>query len=245
MKKSILIAAAVMLAGISHGQMFAQMFGQNDVTSGLVNRWTFNSISDNVSLDSVGGSSFFGVGSPTSISGIVGDALQFNIAASNQSMTNSTFSLTGQKASICFWWWAATNTTAVGIEYSKNFNLINGFMFQADTRSVFLSSSSSAYSGGVFGDVPKIAWYHMVFLLDYSKTAGQVGVDVYINSSKVPLTGLLTNNLSSVSFTSGRGLYIAARNGSEFFAKCAIDDLRYYNRILTEPEIKTIYAARQ
>jgi hypothetical protein len=49
MKKQIVIAAVVMLAAISHGQMFAQMFGQSfayvSATGGNVTNYTLDGIS--------------------------------------------------------------------------------------------------------------------------------------------------------------------------------------------------------
>jgi hypothetical protein len=251
MKKHILIAAAVMLAAVTHGQMFAQMFGQTWTPASLspVAWWKMDSTNSGYFADNISGKNLTCAGNPKIVSGVVGNAASFNEGATGQTATNGTFSITGQVCTLSFWMWWGTNTTAVAIEYSPNFNFNNAFMFQAD-NSVFafaMSSSSGTYNGGRPTTLPTHdEWHHYVVTMNRGTTVGGTnGVSMWIDGVSNSMTQIFTNNLSASTFSEAKGLYIATRNGTLYPFSGKFDDFQVFNRALTQSEITQLYNWRQ
>lgn len=67
-------------------------------------------------------------------------------------------------------------------------------------------------------------------------------VDVSVNGGT--WTNLLTADTTSMSVSTGEPQNIARWNGDDFYTDGSIADIRYYNRLLTQAEIESIYDAK-
>jgi hypothetical protein len=84
-----------------------------------------------------------------------------------------------------------------------------------------------ANSGNLGKNIKDGEWYHLAGIWD--------GKKIYIyTDGKLDMSAECGNKLN----TNGKSLYIGARNGSERFLQGVVDEVRLYNRALSEAEVK-------
>jgi hypothetical protein len=242
MKKSILIAAAVMLAGISHGQMFAQMFGQSftPLTLGPV-AWYKG---DGNALDSSGrGYNATWVGTPSYRTCTNGTGFDFS-GATNTYLRSTIPGLTNN-FTICAW-----------VELDRLVSPITPLFFKADaTRSTASDFSwvlrittngnmEFRYFVGAVGTtrtlttgVSSNVCRHIVI------AATDSTVSLYLNGETAATDSFASANNTDSLFI---GAYALAALGIlDSFLDGAMDDVLIFNRALTPAEITQLYNWRQ
>ena len=85
-------------------------------------------------------------------------------------------------------------------------------------------------------------WYHLVYIFDNA-----IGTQIYINGKLQDLSigkiALNTNNINSINTTSNGSMYIGRSSqisAYPYFFKGSIDDIKIYNRALSQTEINSI-----
>jgi hypothetical protein len=227
MKRSILIAAAVMLAAVSHGQMFAQMFGQsfNPLTLGPVAWYK----ADSNALDSAGGYNATWAGTEAYGAGINGQALSLN-GSSSISRTNfppvANFTIAA--------WVKASAASTVGyvcaIDNPASVDRLNLAWVGTGNNMRFvrplgLNVDSAAAFGGT-------NWTHVAITLS--------GTNVVFYKDGASASSHVTTAISATNGT----IRIGSRDGAVYFSGL-IDDALIFNRALTPAEITQLYNWRQ
>lgn len=212
-----------------------------DVTDGLVGWWKLNEGSGTSAVDSSGqGNTGTLTNGPTWVSGKRAQAVSFDgsddyIQLPAQLIAiGNTFTFT---AWIYFTGSLTTRYTVFGQE-----NAASAFMFEVGQGpgSAGTGRVGSLYSGQVDADsVSGVllvnTWTHIA----YTKNGTGATSTIYINGRSV---GLATNIGLTYSNSSGTKA-IGRRSAASQVFSGSIDDVRLYNRVLTETEIKAIYMA--
>jgi hypothetical protein len=95
----------------------------------------------------------------------------------------------------------------------------------------------AGHIGGNIHDIRSVVasadtWYHLVVTFDPSGPTSKLYIDGTQERSE-------TSSIDN--FTSSNGLWIGGRNDDNHYLNGQIDDVRIYNRTLSEPEIKALY----
>jgi hypothetical protein len=248
MKKSILIAAAVMLAGISHGQMFAQMFGGSAWTPASLSPVAWWRMDDNaastVVVDSAGTNTGTSVQNTSAMAtnGINRGALAFNGSSDFMTSTNK-IGVTGASGrSVSFWIYprSATNRqTIVSMGQFANYK-----MWSPEFNGVS-GGPQNIYVAGFNADVyttntlPLNSWSHVV--ITYSGGAANTGTKIYYNGASQSIVGMAVT-LETTDSVIGIGKDIPG-NRQPFNG--FVDDVFFWHRALTPAEITQLYQWRQ
>ena len=248
MKKHILIAAAVMLAAVSHGQMFAQMFGGSTWTPASLGPVAWWRMDDNAAnktvIDSAGTNTGTSVENTTAVhtNGVNGGALAFN-GATDYIVSTYKSGISGSAArSVSFWIYPKSATGRQTIFSMGEFLTgrlwcpeFNGFA--GGPSNIYVSSyNADAYSTNA---LPLNGWSHVT--VTYSGGAANSGCKIYYNgaSQGVVGSGSALNTTDSV-------IGIGRDNpGTRQPFNGFIDDVLFFNRALTQSEITQLYNWRQ
>lgn len=233
MKRSILIAAILLAAVTSHGQMFAQMFGgAQDVTSGLIAWYQFEgNVLDSASTNN----GTWAGGGGTYTNGINGKCANF--AANTDGLRY--ISCSAPLIAITNWsveaWIYMSSTNAVAFPASQ-YTAGEAGRFNLRIESLV----GSQFGGGVYQSTARVspnAWTHVVWMC----SNGANGV-FYVNGAAAGTTDYGANRVTQLSvFTIGGMGATSAQSPWTHL----IDDVRIYNRALTPSEITQLYNWRQ
>jgi hypothetical protein len=165
------------------------------------------------------------VGSPTQVAGQINKALSFN-GTSQYTTTNISLDL-GLDASIAFWTkWVDVGTYGAVIgSYTGNVFFIIQYYNQW-----FIIWGEGAHFSADFG-MSAGPWYHVVFV----KTAS--AIDIYVNASLQQTIAITSASSPTVSSSQ----WFAACNGIGYLLNATLDDLRIYNRALTQQNVTDLY----
>ncbi|TWT90856.1 hypothetical protein Mal64_12540 [Pseudobythopirellula maris] len=213
----------------ANGLLIARQALEWAVSERLLAHWTFDEGSGVTIADSSGNGedAAFATGTPAWVSGVRGNALQFN--GSNDAETDSTFD-PPPIGSVAFWFRCNADPASV----QRLFGL-------GDDWEVILLSGGALYcnlsnnSTGDFRTADGVAtagkWRHVVAI--YNSTG-----DTY----KLYLDGELVSSGSvSMSDQGAATLSFGVRTGTTNRFDGALDDIRVYNYELSEPEIAEVY----
>ena len=225
-----------------------------DLQQGLVGHWTFDgpTISGTTVKDVSGnGNNGTLVNGPTTIAGVLGQALSFNGTSQYATIgTASTFNYDRtQPLTICAW--IKPNTLSVnGTIFSKlsNTSPYPGFEFnQFNPGSGSIGNGLQLYEINSFTGntldvyVPNIltagVWQHAC--VTYSGNSLASGVTFYRNGVAYVPTALYNNLTSSI--LNSVTPEIGGRNGQNILMHGSIDDVRIYNRALPASQITQLY----
>jgi hypothetical protein len=236
MKKSILIAAAVMLAGISHGQMFAQMFGGSAWTPASLNPVAWYRLDGNALDSSTYANHGTLVNSPTNAvdrNGTQGGALGFGgtrrIKIPDAAQTDLRQDLTvacwaNPQSTGGGWVWSRTTDSVATTQY--------GVLCGANADGLAFSLNGASR---VTTTINIDTWIHVVCV----RSSGTV--TMYTNAI-VAKTATYTNAL-----TAAPNINIGMRSASADNSTSAgpfvgyADDVLIFNRALTQAEITQLY----
>lgn len=213
--------------------------GPTNITSGLVNYWSFDENSGLSAGDSIGGANGVfpgGAGNPTWIAGKINSGLSFNGSNWLDLFTNTS---AGASAMTVSAWVYRTGSGC--ILYDSDDDTTSGFWFGLDNDNIWMNVVGSTgdvdYRGG---SIPLSEWMHIAATWDGS--IGVAGTHLYVN-------GYETLNL--VKNANGSGTHLANSSSTRYIGDGGggangklsgiIDDLRVYNRALTPTEIATLF----
>lgn len=219
--------------------LMCSTFSHADVTDGLVGWWKLDEGSGVTTSDSSGqGNTGTLTNGPTWVSGKRNGGISFDasddyIALPAQLIAiGNTFTFT---AWIYFSGSLTTRYTVFGQE-----NAVNAFMFEVGQGPASAGSGrvGSLYTGqvdveSVSGTLTQNVWTHIAYI----KNGAGATSSIYVNGVSVSLTNHVGLTYSNSSGAKAIGRRAAA---SQLFSG-SIDDVRLYNRVLTETEIKAIY----
>ena len=201
-------------------------------TSGLIHYWPLDETSGSSIADVVGGltttwddSAINDVAEET-VAGVIGNALSFNgnveiDAASFTIPTTGTFAM-----------WLKFDSTGSTYRY-----------FGSDNNYELIKNSSDELEGDIFDSnganssftITAGTWVHMVYTYDEPSNTS----NIYINGS-FDATGDADSNVVSGTITLGIG-HRFGYGGDELEGD--LDDVRFYNRVLSPAEVTTLYNA--
>jgi len=214
---------------------------------GLVGYWSFDEGSGTTAYDYSGNNNHGTLtNGPTWTQGKVGGALSFDgvddyVVVNNFNLSNT------NKITISIWLRFSVSTLKVPLEHSTNFNYNNAFLMAYNefggVGSLQLSDHNSsgyniAYTTGGYNNNQ---WHHFVAVSNRDLD-GLNQITLYVDGNqntihhqtyRVDLNGVYSNY----------PLYFGSRGGSVFFFNGFIDEVRIYNRALSEAEIQAIYNA--
>lgn len=212
------------------------------ITSGLVGFWTFNEgeLNSTTSTDRIGGKNGTLNGGPVAVAGKVGQALQFD-ASNDYVLTGSVPSgLTGDVAiTMTAWVRPHVISTAMIVGNLRGAYKFFGMMLNlAGNGSVGLEGGSCGAETAANVLVAN-QWQHIVI----AKSPGAI-VDttkIYVNGILYPVSagpyGTCTPSFGGTIFEIGGGWDSA----TEYLFDGDIDEVRLYNRALSESEVQALY----
>lgn len=261
--QSLILTLTIFLSIFSYNTVSAKI-----VTDGLVSYWTFdkNDISNRTLKDVWGKNDAAIHGTPKFVTGKVGDAIKFD--GKNDYIDLTTLGDFGKllgKASVEMWiktknqtdWMTLLNTNANhcpkwSIEFNGEKEEIGffqreGMLFYAIS---LRSKDGRTCGGGTSGRTSSVfdgEWHHFVWTQNYiiNVAGGSGGKIMYIDGVKKPL--------STHSFNGNRDFFpfempvtlgaMRVDNNTQGFFEGYIDELRLYNRPLTEAQVQQNYAS--
>jgi hypothetical protein len=252
MKKLILIATAVMLTAVSHGQMFAQMFGQTWTPASLspVAWWRMDG---NVLDSGVNNFATTAFNSPSYTTGVNLQAISLNGTNQYASTPDSQLlDVSTNSYTVSAWvWQAAASATAnhgivdkrgsaTGTSGYRSYLLC---LISGKPRTVIAGTDAASDEVIVTGpsSIANSTWRHVVGVGNRSTKYLYLYVDGTLVASN-SIAGV-ANADSGSAFTIG---YKATSSTTSItYLPGAIDDVLFFNRALTQAEITQLYNWRQ
>lgn len=231
------------------------------VPNGLVGYWSFGgeymNWNNNRALDaspSRNDGTITNMSTSTSaIQGILGQALKFDgvddyINVGDPANNSLDFEITNP-FSISAWVNRPVKGSSVGVVYKRS-AISSGYDFSITTADILQfnlgDNFGSAFRIGAdtVGTVPNVnQWYHVV--VTYSGNGASSGINMYIDGVKQSITNNFDNLGGGSSFTT-EPLSIGAReNGTGRQFNGRIDEVRVYNRSLSDSEVLQLYRANR
>jgi hypothetical protein len=208
--------------------------------TGLVGYWSFDSSTINgTTVKDMSGQKHNGtmVGSPTSVPGILNQALNFNGSTSYTDLGSSPSLISAGTRTVAFWIKPTTDSgylytqfDGAGTNYGGKNLVFNGSNIQLSWQAAGLTVVSAS-------TVPLNQWTHVVGVFNAN---GNVG-SIYLN-------GVLSNSGSiGAEWTSNPndlrvcGRWATPNTGSAVMCTGTIDEVRIYNRALTAGQVAALY----
>jgi hypothetical protein len=208
--------------------------GGDTLKSGLVGHWTFDgadlvsNVTDKSGQGNNGNMSGFTSTTTAKVGGVLGQALKFD-GSNDYIRVPHSASYKSNSQAFSFWMYPRQIPSS---DYDGVLGIITS---DSNAFEVFVNSNSSVLSAGSYPwqltyTIPaKNKWYHV-----YIETVSGAG-KIYVNGV-LQDTGTVTYGGAS----NTADFYIGSRNTSYFFPGY-LDDVRIYNRALSELEIKKLY----
>ena len=221
------------------------------VSSGLVGYWSLNEGSGLVARDYSGnGNNGILSGSanlPTWTPGVAGNALSF---VSSSTVANGTFVETARPAtaqtsnvSLCAWF-KTKDYTQPGqiIVHNGSDKSATGYGFAVNSESTTNGQISGLYSGVTWLSTGKLVtdslWHFGVFVI------GPTRIPYYYQDGALAYIGTSFGiNMPTLYTDIGRNDYIVTNPTIPRYFNGLIDEVRIYNRVLSQSEITTLYLA--
>src|SRR3989344_2921911 len=215
-------------------------------TSCMIGYWAFDEGSGSSVANGSGSGSLSLSGtswtSSVAMAGL-GQALSFDGSSSRASGSISPGS---SVITVALWlnWNNYSNNDALAMELSDNYNN------NANTFIIDPNAASGAFEFGIRGSsfntyrVENISrpsagsWHHYAVIFDNSSSAGDIRV--FVDGSEQSTTVRVNSKASSGNFGS-YPLYLMSRGGSLLFGSGILDEVRVYDRALSDSEISSVY----
>ena len=232
--------------GTAYGNELNFVTNTINLTNGLIAYYPFsgnaNDSSGNVYNGIVNGASL-----TTDRYGKVNSAYSFNSTLSNYITLPLMTKLSGlSKASFSFWLKTnvVNNSGTIFGHWSNNNGGVGvncGLSLELATNNKILIANYSG-TGGIFTpSIVSATWNHVVILIDFTQATNTTKVNVYLNNILQSLTFQQFNNLIGTATST----YIGRRN-TDFntygnYYNGLLDDIRIYNRVIDQNEIKYLF----
>lgn len=213
---------------------------REDVKGGLVGYWKFD---EGTGASAIDYSTYRNhgslIGSPIRTNGILGGALRFNGTSMRVDVANtSSLNITSPSITVCGWMYRLIAT-----RYNVIFTRRSGGNLQYQLTWVRSNEGTHGnkiridlgMSGGIVSFNSTLAYAQVNQWVFLAATYDGANVRIYFNGNNA-VTTPETRNIDTKAVTEFIG-YDGAGNYSE----CIIDDVRVYNRAITEQEIKVLY----
>lgn len=216
------------------------------ISNGLIAYWSFNDGIGTLARDYSGkgnDATLSGSTLPSWVSGKVGTCLSFTGTASCFVETSTPVTTAITNVSMCAWF-RTNNYTQAGqmIIHNGSDNAGNGYGFALNNESTtsgqiqILYSTIAWYNTGSF--VTDAGWHFGVF------TINNTGIQRYYHDGSLIYTGGGgTRNTPTLHTDIGRNDYIVGHPSTARYFNGYIDEVRFYNRQISQPEITALYNA--
>lgn len=211
-----------------------------DVTSGLVAHWKLDEITGSSIIDSVGsatGTWTDGTGDSVaeeSVAGQVGTALTFD--NSNDVISFGDVNDLSQSHTLSAW----INPTSFGRILSKTDGSTGWYFTTIGTGQLSYHNLQLLFGINVYtppNSAPNGVWSHVVAVRDATRNRVAIYVNGQLQAERLDLTGTTSDTAHPLAI----GNHSITPNASDAFSG-AIDDVRIYNRVLTDGEIQALYS---
>ncbi len=213
-------------------------------TNGLLGWWKFDETSGTTASDSSGsGNNGTLGGAPTWVSGKINGALSFGGSADSVNINKSLVSTTGSYSVAA--WVKLNNLNGWQTAVSQDWATISGFYLQYGAAlgnkfgfSLQSSDSVSSTSTRALSNASPVAgaWYHIVGVRDSTNNQ----IKLYVNGSLNASQAYSAPWSAAGNTVIGRGKW---NGGSVDWFNGAMDDVRIYNRVLSDSEVSGLYNA--
>ena len=207
-----------------------------DVTDGLVGWWKLDEGSGVSAVDS-GGSNTGGLsGGPTWVAGKRGEAVSFDGVDDLIGWGSYTTESTTYTVAV---WYKSDSNGATQIIFSRGDSDLcfynPAFRTSADGLTLTVAESGCA-GAGIIGNysIAIGVWNHIVLTRSTNTAILYLNGQLQTTDNAQPVVGTGAGRIRA-------GAQFSTATGNGFFAKGTIDDVRIYNRALTQTEIKAIY----
>lgn len=212
-------------------------------SNGLVGYWTFDEGFGSTVHDSSGHKNSGSlINSPTWANGIKGNSLSFN--GSNQSVFFASLPITQITNSLSVTLWIKPSSVSVTQDFIANQFIypVNGLLLGINSngklRQYFGTAIGVGFADGTIGSaISNNIWTHIAYT--WNNSTGSYYINGVLDST---LNSAGTSNIIQYNNGGSASLYIGQDSGAndEYFHG-NIDDVRFYNRILSPLEIQQIY----
>ncbi|MHC4125068.1 MAG: LamG domain-containing protein, partial [Planctomycetota bacterium] len=221
-----------------------------DPNLGLINLWMFDEGEGTTAYDSVGNNNGTLVGDPCWVSGKIGPhALEFDGAGDYVDLGDLDSIVGSQPFTITGWVYPET------VGGSNKGVLTKASGTNSNQTQILMRINSAGKLQGLFSDgviigndiisdeiIPSDSWSLLVFSWD--GTTGPDGMKLYINET-LDNTGQSTcSSIFNIDYPAFIGAYSNQGSALNYFDG-AIDDVRIYNRALSDTEVEQLYQAGQ
>lgn len=148
---------------------------------------------------------------------------------------------TKTKITIAFWlyWDNAANDDALAMELGQSYGFANGFIVDPNCSSpaAFMYGTGSPAGGSNLVTFPRPsagAWHRVVLTMDRLASAGAVG-QAYVDGIAQTMSAFPGANTTTGTFTPDT-LNLMSRNGTSLFATGNLQDLTFYDGLLTNAQ---------
>lgn len=245
------LAAALGISVSSLEFLFGQQMAlaaTQDITSGLVGYWALDEGSGTSAGDSSGnGHSGTLSGGPVWTTGKLGTSLSFNGSGTSVTISQSTVNTSGSYSVAA--WVQLSNLNNWSTAVSQDGSNISGFFLQYTSPGAGADGGKFAFSlvsaDSVSGTSVRATspfspnanvWYHLIGVYDSSS-----------NTSKLYVNGALVGTRSVTAAWNATGSTVIGRakwgGGPVDFWPGLIDDVRIYNRVLSDADVSSLYQA--
>jgi len=204
--------------------------------SDIVSYWTMDSISGNILHDEANNNDGSMYNNPSVVGGKIGDALYFDGVNDYVSVPDDSSLDITQAITLSAWFKPSTVNgvhTILGKNNENPWNTNSYTLFQSN-KWIYCKMDDS--SGKILqpnsGLLNKDQWVHIVCVFDGASTA-----KLYVN-------GVLTKTAVNTNFgdirTSNKN-FILGQKGTNFLLNGALDEVRIYNKSLSDSEVKDLY----
>lgn len=210
-------------------------------TNGLLNWWKMDEVSGPTAFDSSGNGVNATVSGATFTTGYLSNAL--HLTAGNN---NATFTSTDAMQITVAGWVKANSSGGTSFPYllgNSGFHFVVRMDGSANNNTLDFATHTTAGSSTVNGEwvsppgtIGTNAWYHVAFSYDKGSIANVPAL--YINGVKMSLTTLKSSSVATPTYAGTS--YIGNRSDLIRGWDGWIDDLRIYNRILSDAEMQTL-----
>ncbi len=216
-----------------------------DITTGLIAHWKLDEVNGTTAYASAGSNNGTLIGSPTWTTGAPESlnptgALDFPGGTHYVNCGNhSSLNITGRR-SVAAWinidnWSGKWDSIVTKGDIEGNYDLIRAAW--TDGIAFCVHGTTAVIAQGTVDVVSDGEWHHAVGVYDYTSAGADTGtISIYIDG----VLDVSVQSSGGLLATNNKEVWINGLAGVGRHADCTIDDVRIYNKALSQEEIKTI-----
>lgn len=223
-----------------HTQGIQQGYHYGSLTRGLVGYWRFDDDSDTTTaIDSALNNDGSFNGTPSYVSGYINQALSLNGTDEYVNIGNPLTQQDGSGFTISGWFYFDNLTSDHGLvsqwDGSGNHGYLLRYLNSNSTMDFYIQQNNDTSVSTSIGDsnFSSSSWTHFTAVGD-----GKSGeIRLYLNGDSVVSTNTFDGTYDNTTIDAAIGLYQAG----SFYLTGDVDEVRIYDRVLSEPEISALY----